>query len=297
MILSAEDRDRVLDVTDLRRRSVRSSDAMAHGTMVKTEEVLCDSNANFELDATSYFHPRPRGLVVLVHSLQERIGQYEHLVKAIWEAEFSVYLFNWRRQRRDSDSSSPFVFVANPEELLEDLRLAIEQARCREDNRKVFVIGHDFGASVVALYCTNVASQEVTGIALFSPAMKPPLLDSCIGVCAPLLGILRPRWKVTMERKGTLEEGYLRTFRCCVQLVGALSSKVKDLKLPLLILCGAGDSTEELNSAEYLYRAAGSDDKGLVYFEGRSDDLWMDIDEAPEAITNVVNWLTDRTNP
>lgn len=269
---------------------------MAHGTMVKTEEVLCDSNAHFELDTTSYFHPRPRGLVVLVHSLQESIGQYEHLVKSIWEAEFSVYLFNWRRQRRNSDFSQPFVFVANPEELLEDLRLAIEQARCREDNRKVFVIGHDFGASVLALYCANMMSQEVTGIALFSPAMKPPLLGSCIGVCAPLLGVLWPKWKVEIERKGTLEESYLRTSRCCAQLVGALSSKVKDLKLPLLILCGSGDSSEELNSAQYLYHEAGSDDKELVHFEGRSDDLWVDIDESPEAIAHVVNWLTQRTN-
>lgn len=268
---------------------------MTYGGMVKTEEVLCDINGHFELYAACYFHPRPRGLVVLAHSLQERTGQYENLVRALWKAQFSVYLFNWRRQRRSPDDSESMVYVANLDELLEDLKLTVEQARCRESNRKVFVIGHDIGASVVALHCASLVAEEVAGMVLFAPAMKPPLITTCLGSFTPLLSVLWPRWKMTVERKGTLEDLYIRTCRCCTRLTQELSSKGKDLKLPLLILYGTDDSSEEVESSHYLYNEARSEDKKLASFEGRSDDLWVDVDETPGAISTLTNWLQERT--
>eukprot|EP00210_Caulerpa_lentillifera_P003171 g3030.t1 len=272
---------------------------MTSSGMVKTEEVLCDVNARFELYAASYFHPRPRGLVVFAHSLQECTGQYENLVNALWQAQFSVYLFNWRRQQRFPEDNAPMLYVANLQELLQDLKLTVEQARCREDNRKVFLIGHDVGAAVAALYCCTsaaVSEDQLAGLVLFSPAMKPPLANYCVGSVAPLLSAFWPKLRTTVERKGTLEEFYIRTFRCCANLARELSSKRKDIKLPLLILYGTGDSSEEVESSQCLYNEAMSVDKKIVSFEGRSDDLWVDVENSPDAISVLINWLRDRTN-
>lgn len=215
--------------------------AMTTGGMIKTEEVLCDTSLRFELYSVCYFHPRPRGLVILVHSFQERSGQYEFLVRALWHAKFSVYLFDWRRQRRSQNEWPDLAHMANVEELLEDLKLTIGQARSREVNCKIFVLGNYIGAAVAVLYSASIDRSKVASIVVFTPALIPPVAHTCIGSFTSLLSVVWRRWKMKVERKGTLDEMFVRTVRSCRHLCHEHVIKPKDLSIPLLVMCRGQD--------------------------------------------------------
>ena len=264
--------------------------------MTKAEETLC-SPKGAELHTASYFHPRSRAIVVVAHSLAGRIGQCKALVQALWDAEFSVYLYDWRHQRMNSCQKMQ-KSVLSAVEAKEDFELVMQQAQGREMEKRVFVVAHDEAASVCLSYCASCSNVRIAGVVLFTPRLNAPSAGRCTSWTASLLSVLWPRWRITVTRSnGRLEEMTYHRYRLHLQLAQETTTKLASVITPLLVMHGREDNADDALGCYLVDRRVNCSDKNVFEFPGASSDVWLSnraSSNSAIAVEKVVQWLTER---
>ncbi len=147
-----------------------------------------------------------RGTVVIVHGLGEHTGRYAGLAANLNAAGWNVSGFD---QRGHGRSGGPRGGLAQADDLLRDLALAIDAARAARPGPLV-LLGHSMGGLVAARFVAEgLASapapwyRDIDALVLSSPALDPgmnagqKLLLAALGGLAPGLAVgngLKPEW-------------------------------------------------------------------------------------------------------
>ncbi|XP_021292434.1 uncharacterized protein LOC110422744 isoform X2 [Herrania umbratica] len=222
-----------------------------------------------------------RGLVVLLHGLNEHSGRYNDFAKQLNANGFKVYGMDWIGHG-GSDGLHAYV-------------------HCLDD-----------AVTDMAVLDPKVEAQ-VAGIVLTSPAVGVQPSHPIFVVLAPVISFLLPRYQVSIaNKKGmpvsrdpeALVAKYsdplvytgsirVRTGYEILRITSYLQRNMNRLRIPFLVLHGTDDTVTDPQASQKLYEEASSTDKTIKLFEGLLHDLLFEP-ERETIMNDIIHWLNCR---
>ncbi|KAJ8771898.1 hypothetical protein K2173_027075 [Erythroxylum novogranatense] len=253
-----------------------------------------------------------RGLVVVMHGLNEHSGRYNDFAKQLNSHGLKVYGMDWIGH---GGSDGLHAYVNSLDDAVNDLKSFLEKILAENPGVPCFCFGHSTGAAIVlkAVLDQKVASR-VAGVVLTSPAVGVQPSHPIFVVLAPIVSLLLPRFQVgAANKKGmpvsrdpeALVAKYsdplvytgsirVRTGYEILRVATYLQQNMRKLTVPFLVLHGTADTVTDPVASEKLYIEASSADKTMKLFDGLLHDLLFEPER--QDITNIITeWLVHRT--
>ena len=249
----------------------------------------------------------PRSIVVVSHGLAEHGGRYRGLAeRLVASSNRAVYVIDHRGHGR---SEGPRANVGRFEYLVTDLGTFVGRAQREHPGVPVFLLGHSMGG-LVAAACALKYRDILRGLVLSAPALvtgeavtRPRLAMVRLlsrfwpdtGVMSiPAAAVSRdPEVVRAYEQDPLVHHGSIPA-RTAAELLAAMAdvtARVEQLRVPLLIQHGSGDSLVPLTAAHAIYQRAGNaKTRTLQIYEG----LYHEIYNEPERVRVVADlekWL------
>ncbi|CAN8292638.1 unnamed protein product [Cochlearia groenlandica] len=252
-----------------------------------------------------------RGLVVLLHGLNEHSGRYNDFARQLNVNGFKVYGIDWIGH---GGSDGLHAYVPSLDYAVADLNLFLEKVITSNPGLPCFCIGHSTGGAIVlkAMLDPNIEAR-VSGIVLTSPAVGVQASHPIFGVIAPVLAFLIPRQQLSAAKKKTrpvsrdlealvakysdplVYTGHIRarTGYEILRLGSHLLKNLKKVKVPFLVLHGTADTVTDPKGTQRLYDEASSSDKSIKLFDGLLHDLLFEPERGVIA-GDILDWLNRR---
>lgn len=246
-----------------------------------------------------------RGIVVIAHGLAEHSGRYELLAARLVRAGFAVHALDHRGHGRSPGRRANIERFAS---VVADLRALVEAARSAHPGRPVILLGHSMGGAI-ALACALQSQDIVAGLVLSAPAVgvgaDVPRLQ--LGI-ARLLSVLLPNAGVlklpteALSRDPMVIRAYVNDplvytgsipARTLAELFAAMQgfpAAVGQLRIPVLVLHGTGDTLVPLGDCTPVYERMRSPDRSVRAYPG----LYHEVFNEPEretVIADLLGWL------
>ena len=244
----------------------------------------------------------------IVHGYAEHGYRYDHVAKALNEAQIEVFSYD---QLGHGRSGGLQAYVPSFEGLVDDVNTIIHEYK--DDKVPSFLFGHSMGGLVAVKYCLERNESEyLSGLITSGAALKidkdlSPLLQKL----APILGKILPKLKTepldkaTLTRSEEVLDKYMKDplvytggtrARTGAELLGAIKkiqSKFEQLTLPYLGMHGTGEKLADPEGTKELYDRAQTDDKTLKLYEGLYHEL-VNEPEQKEVIKDMLQWMSER---
>ena len=110
---------------------------------------------------------RARGGVVLAHGYGEHLGRYEHVAKALNDADWSAYALDHVGHGR---SEGERVLISDFTPIVEDVHTVVGQAKAANPGLPVAMIGHSMGGMIAARYA-QLHPGELAALVLSGPVI------------------------------------------------------------------------------------------------------------------------------
>jgi len=247
----------------------------------------------------------PIAAVILAHGAAEHCGRYEHVAARLNAGRYAVYAIDHRGHGRSGGRRGN---IGRFEWLIADLHTLIESARQAHPGLPLFLVGHSMGGAIALGYAL-AHERDITALALSAPALSMgELVPSwqirlvrVLSAIAPNLGVLTLP-AAAVSRDPAVVKAYdedplvyrgAAPARTVSELAGAMAGfahHAAELRMPVLIQHGTGDSLVPLAGNRPVYERLGSADKTLLVYEG----LYHEIYNEPErgrVLDDLVAWL------
>jgi alpha-beta hydrolase superfamily lysophospholipase len=253
-----------------------TADLTVHDVAIKSADGL-------RLHATLWAHPRPRGVVVIVHGFGEHGGCYGHVAQALgaW-ASVDVLALDLRGHGRSPGRRG---VVRRYDDLTADLLSGLGWAARERPGLPVFALGHSNGGQVVVRAALDRAAPEPAGLILSNPTFRlsypVPRHKVALGRFllrfAPGVTLHAPVEPEKLSRDPQMRSFYLddplRHGRISAPLFfgmieggEALLGRVGSITTPLLMIVGGSDPVVDPATCRLAYDNFGSPDKTLLLF-------------------------------
>ena len=249
--------------------------------------------------------PDPKAIVVLHHGFNDHSGRYPHVAKALTEAGYSLYAFDWRGHGK---SGGPRGHTPNYDSLLDDYGLVVAEAKKDQPGKKVFLYGHSMGGNIALNYALR-RPEGLAGAVITSPQLRlsfePPAWQVAL---ARVMASLYP----TFSQKANLDAGTISHNPAVVQayrhdplIHGTISAKLffsiveaasyalahaADLKIPILLAHGGDDPLTDPKATQEFYERITFADKTFKRYDGQFHELHNETDPM-RLLKDVVEWL------
>lgn len=120
----------------------------------------------------------PKGVVCLVHGLNEHSGRYSHVAEALTGAGYAVLAFDLRGHGRSGGQRG---HIPSSEAYLQDVDLLLQEAGQRYGDKPRFLYGHSLGGIVVLFY-TLRRKPTLNGVIATSPGLRTALEEQKIKI-------------------------------------------------------------------------------------------------------------------
>ncbi|MED6191804.1 hypothetical protein PIB30_004017 [Stylosanthes scabra] len=252
-----------------------------------------------------------RGLVILMHGLNEHSGRYGHFAKQLNASGYKVYAMDWVGH---GGSDGLHAYVHSLDYAVSDLKVFIEKVVTENPGLPCFCFGHSTGAAITlkALLDPKVEAC-ITGAVFTAPAVGVEPSNPLLLVIAPLVSFLLPRYQcrsaykkgmpVTRDPEALLAKysdplvctGPLRarTGYEIVRITSYLQQNLRRIRVPFMVLHGTADSVTDPAASLRFYEEASSSDKTIKLYEGFVHDLLFEP-ERDEIIEYIIQWLNRR---
>ncbi|KAG6401837.1 hypothetical protein SASPL_138705 [Salvia splendens] len=252
-----------------------------------------------------------RGLVVLLHGLNEHSGRYDAFAKKLNANGFKVYGMDWIGH---GGSDGLHAYVHSLDDAVSDMKSFLSKVLTDNPGLPCFCFGHSTGGAIILKSLLDPkVKQRVAGIVLTSPAIGVQPSHPIFAVLAPVFSFLFPRFQLRAANKRgiavsrdpeALVAKYsdplvftgairVRTGYEILRITAYLQQNLSRLTVPFLVLHGSDDSVTDPEATMKLYKEASSSDKNIVLYEGLLHDLLFER-EKEEIMENVVSWLKSR---
>lgn len=249
-----------------------------------------------------------RATVIVVPGLSDHSARHARLAEELCGRGYGVYAMDLRGH---GCSDGPRCYIGSFDEYLDDLDVLVDEVRCRESGKPLFLFGHSMGGLVVSAWA--IARQPaLAGLILSGPLLRvPDRIYPGLRHVAGLMSRLTPRWRLLridfsrisrdpqavarFHADPLVFHGRLpvRTGAEILRAVRLVSEHRQRVRLPLLILHGAADELCDPEGSRELYQHAASSDKTLRLYEGLFHDVQHDPGEA-QVRADLVDWLDQR---
>ncbi|KAM3703009.1 hypothetical protein ACB098_04G064000 [Castanea mollissima] len=210
-----------------------------------------------------------RGLVLIMHGLNEHSGRYNDFAKQLNANGYKVYGMDWIGH---GGSDGLHAYVHSLDDAVNDMKSFLEKILAENPGLPCFCFGHSTGAAIVlkAMLDPKVEAR-VVGAVLTSPAVGVQASHPIFVVLAPIFSFLLPRYQISAANK----KG-----RPVSRDPEALIAKYSD---PLVYT----------GSIRKLYAEASSTDKTIKLFDGFLHDLLFEP-EREAIMKDIIEWLNCR---
>lgn len=252
-----------------------------------------------------------RGLVVLMHGLNEHSGRYNDFAKELNANGFKVYGMDWIGH---GGSDGLHGYVHSLDYAVDDLKSFLDKILTENPGFPCFCFGHSTGAAIVlkAMMDPEVEAR-VSGVVLTSPAVGIQPSHPLVVILAPVLSFLLPTFQLnSANKKGmpvsrdpdALVAKYsdplvytgsvrVRTGYEILRTTAYLQQNLKRLRIPFLVLHGAADTVTDPAASQRLHEEASSTDKTIQLLEGFLHDLLIEP-EREEIMKGIIDWFNCR---
>ncbi|KAJ9162589.1 hypothetical protein P3X46_022350 [Hevea brasiliensis] len=254
---------------------------------------------------------RIRGLVVLMHGLNEHSSRYSNFAKQLNAEGFKVYAMDWIGH---GGSDGLHAYVPSLDYAVSDLKSFLDKVLGDNPGLPCFCFGHSTGAAIVlkAVLDPKVEAR-VAGVVLTSPAVGVQPSHPIFVVLAPIFSVLLPRLQLSAaNKKGTLVSRdpealiakysdplvytgsiRVRTGYEILRITTYLQQNLSRMRVPFLVLHGTADTVTDPEASQKLYDEASSTDKTIKLFEGFLHDLLFEP-EGQDIMNDIIEWLSCR---
>lgn len=252
-----------------------------------------------------------RGLVVLMHGLNEHSGRYNDFAKELNANGFKVYGMDWIGH---GGSDGLHGYVHSLDYAVDDLKSFLDKILTENPGFPCFCFGHSTGAAIVlkAMMDPKVEAR-VSGVVLTSPAVGIQPSHPLVVILAPVISFLLPTFQLNSANKNgmpvsrdpdALVAKYsdplvytgsvrVRTGYEILRTTAYLQQNLKTLRVPFLVLHGAADTVTDPAASQKLYEEASSTDKTIQLLEGFLHDLLIEP-EREEIMKDIIDWFNCR---
>ncbi|XP_074308129.1 uncharacterized protein LOC141643009 [Silene latifolia] len=256
----------------------------------------------------SPLHVHPRGLVLLLHGLNEHSGRYSDFAKLLNGIGFKVYGMDWIGH---GGSDGLHAYVPSLDNVVSDMKAFLDNILLENPGLPCFCFAHSTGAAIVlkAALDPNV-QKHIHGLILTSPAVSVKPSHPVFTVIAPIISFLIPRYQCHAANKpGTvvsrdpeaLRAKYsdplvytgairVRTGWEILRISTYLRENMMRLRVPFIVLHGSEDTVTDPQGSKKLYEEASSKDKTIKLYEGLLHDILFEP-EREAVVRDIVEWL------
>jgi acylglycerol lipase len=278
-------------------------------TVSTSEELVWIGAGGVQLKGTRFLPARTlRAVIALAHGINDHSGRYCHVIDALVEQDFAVYVIDLRGHGR---SEGPRSQIGRFDDFVDDFELLTVQAVSEQKDKPFYVLGHSMGGLIATRYALR-HQAEMAGLILSAPAIlidenTSPIMRNI------LLGLARigPNWALLPERNGLLSRDpeverkkktdplagnvkiSLGTARALLIASEETRKQTSQLSLPLLVMHGADDTLTFPSGSRMLVEQAASQDKTLKIWPGLRHEIFNEP-EGPEVIDYLIEWLEKR---
>ncbi|CAL9240533.1 unnamed protein product [Arabidopsis halleri] len=255
--------------------------------------------------------PNHRGLIVLLHGLNEHSGRYSDFAKQLNANGFKVYGIDWIGH---GGSDGLHAYVPSLDYAVADLKSFLEKVFTENPGLPCFCFGHSTGGAIIlkAMLDPKIESR-VSGIVLTSPAVGVQPSHPIFAVLAPIMAFLLPRYQISAANKkgmpvsrdpAALIAKYsdplvftgsirVKTGYEILRITAHLQQNLNKVKVPFLVMHGRDDTVTDPNASKKLYEEASSSDKSIKLYDGLLHDLLFEPER--EIIAGaILDWLNQR---
>ncbi|KAG6546683.1 hypothetical protein Mapa_011872 [Marchantia paleacea] len=252
-----------------------------------------------------------KGLVILLHGLNEHSGRYAYFASQLNAQGYGVFGMDWSGH---GGSDGLHGYVESLDQVVQDTKLYMKQVTTDYPNVPVFIFGHSTGGAI-ALKTSVSASDEtmLKGVVLTSPAVRVKPSHPIVAALAPIFSILLPRYQF----KGAARSGAtvsrdpmalvakysdplvytgpvrIRTGTEILRLGAFLVKNLEKVTTPFFVMHGSHDQVTDPDGSRELYSRASSLHKNIQIYEGLLHDLLFEY-EKDEIIQDIIRWLDSR---
>ncbi|XP_072973685.1 uncharacterized protein [Typha angustifolia] len=252
-----------------------------------------------------------RGLVILMHGLNEHSGRYDHFAKKLNDNGFKVHAMDWTGH---GGSDALHGYVQSIDYAISDLKMYMERLSAENPGLPCFCFGHSTGAAIILKASLDPEVEgHIKGVVLTSPAIRVQPANPIVKVLAPVFSLIAPRYQFSSENKDgppvsrdpeALRSKYsdplvftgairVRTGYEILCLSTYLQQCLKKVNVPFLVLHGTADLVTDPEGSQKLYEEASSSDKAIKLYEGLLHDLLIEP-ENEVVVKDIIDWLSSR---
>lgn len=249
-----------------------------------------------------------RGILVIIHGLNEHSGRYVHFAEQLTACGFGVYAMDWIGH---GGSDGLHGYVPSLDYVIEDIEVLVDRILMENPGVPCFLLGHSTGGAVVlkaSLY--PHIREKLEGIVLTSPALRVKPAHPIVGAVAPIFSLVAPRFQFKGANKrgipvsrdpAALLAKYsdplvytgpirVRTGHEILRISSHLLHRLEKVTVPFLVLHGTADRVTDPLASRELYGAAASAHKDLRLYDGFLHDLLFEP-ERDEVGAEIVAWM------
>ncbi|MGI8429002.1 MAG: lysophospholipase [Solirubrobacteraceae bacterium] len=225
-----------------------------------------------------------RAVVVIAHDVCEHGGRYGSVVDWIVPKGYPVVAPDHPGHGR---SGGERALIDDVDAAVADLGTVIDQARADHAGAPVLLLGQGMGG---ALGIALALRRPLDGLILSAPMLAPPRTSP---VDATALSrdpaVVRAFETDPLAHHGPLPD---RTVSALSDEIATFDSRAKELTVPFLLMHGYSDRLADPEASRAFHRAAGSDDKILVLWEGLFHEIFNEPAEDRELpLERLSEWL------
>ena len=250
---------------------------------------------------------KSKAVVQVVHGFAEHSGRYMNVVNQLTPLGYVIYA-NDHRGHGKSDGKRNYVDYFD--QYIEDEKKLYDLIKNKHHNLPIFMLGHSMG-SMIALVFTKKYEPLLKGLILSGTGTGAgESISKTLKVIVKVLAKITPKKFINpgleadkLSHDSEVVQAYENdplvnadkiTIRLGWELMNnfeKFDSITDNLKLPLLVQCGAEDSLIK-GSEEVLRNAFNMEDKTILIYDGLYHEVYNEIKEESEKVLNdLSNWL------
>ncbi|GAA0138435.1 phospholipase [Lithospermum erythrorhizon] len=252
-----------------------------------------------------------RGLVVILHGLNEHSGRYKYLAKQLNGNGLKAYAMDWIGH---GGSDGLHGYVPSLDLAVSDMKSFLEKVLAENPGLPCFCFGHSTGGAIVLKAALDAkVNSSISGIVVTSPAVGVQPTHPILSALAPIFAFLLPRYQLSAANKRgmavsrdpqALEAKYsdplvftgsirVRTGYEILKITAFLQQNLRKLTVPFLVLHGTADTVTDPEASQMLHHGATSSDKSIKLYKGLLHDLLFEP-EKEDILKDIIDWLNSR---
>ncbi|KAF9623424.1 hypothetical protein IFM89_003008 [Coptis chinensis] len=252
-----------------------------------------------------------KGLVVLLHGLNEHSGRYNHFAKLLNASGYKVYGMDWIGH---GGSDGLHAYVHSLDDAVSDMKAFLKKVFEDNPGLPCYCFGHSTGAAIVLKVIMDpTVANDIKGVILTSPAVRVQPSHPIFWVIAPIFSFLLPKYQFSSAIKRRVPvsrdpEALIAKYSDPLVYIGSirvrtgseilrvssyLQQNLSRLTVPFLVLHGTADTVTDPTASQKLYEEASSTDKSIKLYDGYLHDLLFEP-EWKFIVNDIIQWLSCR---